>query len=146
MSRKKARDAAVKLIYSAEMNDDFSKEYLDFMLASFECFDIELGQVPLDPESMRFAKDVCYGFAENREMIDQKIGEHSSKWDFQRLGKVDLAILRVAAYEILFRSDIPTSVVVNEAIENAKKYCETDSYRFINGVLGSIAKDGEKVE
>ncbi len=146
MSRKKARDAAVKLIYSAEMNDDFSKEYLDFMLASFECFDVELGQVPLDTDSMQFAKDVCYGFAENRQLIDQKIGEHSSKWDFQRLGKVDLAILRVAAYEILFRSDIPTSVVVNEAIENAKKYCETDSYRFINGVLGSIAKDGEKVE
>lgn len=146
MSRKKARDAAVKIIYSAEINDDFSEEYLDFMLGFFECFDLELGQVPLDSEAIQFAKEVCYGFVQNQQLIDQKIGNHSSKWDFERLGKVDLAILRVAAFEILFRSDIPTSVVVNEAIENAKKYCETDSYRFINGVLGSIAKDRENVE
>lgn len=146
MSRKKARDAAVKIIYSAEIHDDFSEKYLDFMLASFERFDVELGQVPLESEALQFAKEVCYGFVKNQKLIDQKIGDHASKWDFERLGKVDLAILRVAAFEILFRSDIPTSVVVNEAIENAKKYCETDSYRFINGVLGSIAKDRENAE
>lgn len=146
MSRKKARDAAVKILYSADINNDFSDDFIFSMLRNFEYFDIELGQVPLDSESIVFTKEVCFGFKEKQSVIDQKIGEHSSKWDFDRLGRVDLAILRVAVFEILFRSDIPTSVVVNEAIENAKKYCEADSYRFINGVLGSIAKDGEKIE
>lgn len=146
MSRKKARDAAVKILYSAEINNDFSDEFISSMLESFELFDLEIGQAPLDSESLQFTKEVCFGFKEQQSVIDQKIGEHSSKWDFGRLGKVDLAILRVAVFEILFRSDIPTSVVVNEAIENSKKYCEADSYRFVNGVLGSIAKDGEKIE
>lgn len=146
MSRKKARDAAVKILYSAEINNDFSDEFILSMLSGFERFDLDLGQAPLDSESLEFTKEVCFGFKERQEEIDRQIGEHSSKWDFDRLGKVDLSILRVAVFEILYRSDIPTSVVVNEAIENSKKYCEADSYRFVNGVLGSIAKDGEKIE
>ena len=77
------------------------------------------------------------------EEIDQKISEKAEGWSLQRLSKSDLAVLRLATYEILFDEEVPDGVAINEAVELAKSYGGDKSYRFVNGVLASIAKRGE---
>lgn len=73
------------------------------------------------------------------EEIDSKISEVSKGWTIDRIGKVELAILRLAVYEILFDESIPTSVSINEAVELAKKFGPQDSYSFVNGILARFA-------
>ena len=73
------------------------------------------------------------------EEIDAKISEVSKGWTIDRIGKVELAILRLAVYEILFDESIPTSVSINEAVELAKKFGPQDSYSFVNGILARFA-------
>ncbi|MBQ6949818.1 MAG: transcription antitermination factor NusB, partial [Firmicutes bacterium] len=77
----------------------------------------------------------------NNGDIDQKLEEASDRWKVYRLGKVDLAILRVSTAELLYMEDIPASVSINEAVELAKKYGSDESARFINGVLGKVLKE-----
>ena len=74
------------------------------------------------------------------EEIDQMLSEKTTGWSLQRIGKVELAILRLAVYEMLFDDTIPVSVAINEAVELAKKYGAEDSASFINGVLAKFAK------
>jgi N utilization substance protein B len=75
--------------------------------------------------------------------VDRSIIRQLEHWDFSRLNKVDLAILRISAYCLLFQSDIPPSVTIDEAIDIAKEFGTDDSYRFINGVLDGIRKQRE---
>ena len=72
-------------------------------------------------------------------LIDEKIREICQGWRLSRLGKTELAILRLAVYEILYDEDIPTGVAINEAVEIAKIYCSEEAPRFINGVLAKLA-------
>ena len=85
-----------------------------------------------------FAEELALGTIENVETIDEAITEHASNWTFDRIAKVDLAILRLAIYELLFRSDIPPIVSINEAIDLSKVFSNADSKRFINGILDKI--------
>ena len=75
---------------------------------------------------------------ENLAEIDKKLDKHSNKWKIRRLGKSELAILRLAIYEIDYDDDIPEKVAINEAVELAKSYCDENSAGFINGVLSGI--------
>ena len=75
---------------------------------------------------------------ENVEAIDAKIREIASNWDFERIAKIDLSILRMAVYELLFRKDIPPVVTINEAIDLSKQYSAEESRRFVNGVLDRL--------
>lgn len=75
---------------------------------------------------------------ENLAEIDKKLDKHSNKWKIRRLGKSELAILRLAIYEIDYDDDIPEKVAINEAVELAKSYCDDNSAGFINGVLSGI--------
>jgi N utilization substance protein B len=72
--------------------------------------------------------------------IDRHISDQLENWDFNRLARVDCAILRMSVYCLLFQKDIPVSVTIDEAIHIAKEYGSDDSYKFINGVLDAIAK------
>jgi N utilization substance protein B len=81
------------------------------------------------------------GTIEQIDVIDSMIKKHLEHWAFERLRKVDLAILRVGAYSIFYQKDIPAQISIDEAIEIAKEYGSEDSYRFINGVLDGIRKD-----
>lgn len=90
---------------------------------------------------MEYIKDVVNGVSNNIEDIDKKIEKHAKGWKLSRISKVDLAILRLGAYEIEFRKDIPYSVSVNEAVDLAKKYSSKESGSFINGILASVAND-----
>ena len=78
---------------------------------------------------------------ENLSEIDKKLDKHSNKWKIRRLGKSELAILRLAIYEIDYDDDIPEKVAINEAVELAKSYCDDNSAGFINGVLSGIIKE-----
>ena len=85
-----------------------------------------------------FIKDVLQGVVENVKSIDEYIVKYSKDWTIDRMSKIDLAILRVAIFEILYKEDIPSSVSINEAVELAKKYSHADASSFINGILGSV--------
>lgn len=88
-----------------------------------------------------FAEDLVNGTLNQIEAVDGKIRELARNWDFHRIARVDLAILRLAIYELLFRTDIPPVVSINEAIELGKAYSSDESKRFINGILDKM-KDG----
>jgi N utilization substance protein B len=97
-----------------------------------------------------FAEELVVGAIENIQAIDAQITEHASNWTFDRIAKVDLAILRLAIYELLFRTDIPPIVSINEAIDLSKVFSNPDSKRFINGILdkmkGKITRPLRKAE
>ncbi len=84
------------------------------------------------------------GTIDNMEEIDRVIKEAAEHWEMERMAAVDRNILRFAVYEILYRSDIPSAVTINEALEIAKKYSSLESAPFINGLLDRIAKDKKK--
>ena len=85
-----------------------------------------------------FAEELSIGTIENVKAIDAHIIEHANTWTFDRIAKVDLAILRLAIYELLFRTDIPPIVSINEAIDLSKVFSNPDSKRFINGILDKM--------
>jgi len=85
-----------------------------------------------------FAEELALGTIENAEVIDGHINEHANNWTFDRIAKVDLAILRLAIYELLFRTDIPPIVSINEAIDLSKIFSTPDSKRFVNGILDKM--------
>ena len=86
----------------------------------------------------------CEKVQEKLSEIDKVINDNTEGWDTVRMGKVELAILRLAAYEILYDEDIPDSVAINEAVEIAKKYGQESSGAFVNAVLGKIVKSNER--
>lgn len=90
-----------------------------------------------------YAKALFEGVDSKIEELDEIINAYSKGWKTNRLPKVNLAILRLAIYEIKYVDDVPASVAINEAVELAKKYSGEGDYSFINGVLGSVAKGEE---
>lgn len=130
MGRKNAREGAMKLLYQMDMRENYSNELLNLYLENNEYDQKETEYIN---EAIDAVKDVI-------EMIDKHIEENTHGWTINRLARVDLSILRIAVYEILYRKDIPIEVSINEAIEIAKKYSSEDAYRFINGVLGGVVK------
>ncbi|MCR5791467.1 MAG: transcription antitermination factor NusB [Lachnospiraceae bacterium] len=76
----------------------------------------------------------------DREKLDEIINDASRGWDIHRMGKVELTILRLAVYEILFDDDIPVGVAIDQAVELAKKYGQDESSAFVNGILANIAR------
>ena len=80
------------------------------------------------------------GTLENIFPIDEMIRKHLRNWDFSRLNKVDLAVLRMSAYTLMYQQEVPPSIVIDEAIGISKEFGADDSFRFINGVLDGIRK------
>ena len=92
-------------------------------------------------------KDKTYIFekvekiSEKLEEIDAKINEVSEGWKTGRMGKVDLTLILLAVYEMLYEEDVPAKVAINEAVELTKKYGADEDYQFVNGLLGAVARD-----
>jgi N utilization substance protein B len=95
---------------------------------------------PGEKDQYKFGKELAIGAVENIDIIDDLIKKHAVHWPLDRIAIVDLAILRVAIYEMLFRDDIPPIVAMNEAIDIGKLLSTDESGRFLNGVLDSIKK------
>jgi N utilization substance protein B len=88
-----------------------------------------------------FAEELVRGVSEHRGELDALIGEHSEGWTVARMPVVDRTVLRIACFELLYREDVPAAAVVSQAVEAAKELSTEDSSRFVNGVLGKIARE-----
>ncbi len=95
---------------------------------------------PANEQDEEFAGSLVKGVMDNAQEIDAMISEASTGWSVDRMPKVDLSILRIAVYELAFDKSAPQKVVINEAVRIATKYGGEDSPKFINGVLGNIAR------
>lgn len=132
MSRSAIREQAFKLIYSLEIQKrEPVEEQVDLYLESNE---IE------ENDAKEYIKDSAIGVVKYKEEIADLIEKNlKEEWKLDRISKIDLAILKLAIYEIKYK-DIPFKVVINEAVELAKKYGEDSSKNFVNGILASIVK------
>lgn len=134
-SRRKARILAFQALYAWDASSMGFDELLSFSW---------LGEDSLassDEELKTFAGLIVSGTIENIEAVDAAIKRHLEHWAFERLKRVDLAILRVSIYSLLYQKDIPAQITIDEAIEIAKEFGAEDSYRFINGVLDAVWKE-----
>lgn len=142
MSRKVAREIGLKMLFQIDFHRENINEqielFLDHTLEEMKHDDKPIKN--LDEKDILYIRDISQGSVSKLEEIDQKIEQFSKGWTVDRIARVDLAILRLAMYEILYRSDIPNEVSINEAVELAKKYSTEDSGTFINGVLGQVVK------
>ncbi|WP_308567561.1 transcription antitermination factor NusB [uncultured Eubacterium sp.] len=129
MKRSQEREQAFCLVFQSMFNSDSSLEIYEENIAS-------VGE---------YARSVADGVSLKTDDLDNLIEKYSKCWKVKRLPKVNLAILRLAVYEILYVDEVPASVAINEAVELAKKYSGESDYSFINGVLGALVK-GEAAE
>jgi transcription antitermination protein NusB len=126
MKRRTAREKALQALFQIDMTELEPKEALENVLEENENLDDYLEMLVL-------------GFVQHQERIDAAIQENLEKWSFKRLAKVDRNILRLATYELLFVDNVPSKVVINEAIEVAKRFGDDQSSKFINGVLSKVS-------
>lgn len=132
MNRKKSREYLVQLIYQMGITGDSAVEV-------FELF-MEDEEISKDNLDLEYIKISLVGIEENKQDIEGRITAQLVNWKLNRIAKVNLAILKVGVYEIVYKEDIPAKVSINEAIELCKKYSEEKSISFINGVLDKIYK------
>ena len=132
MARSTARAAAMQLIYEQMMGGAGGDDTL-------------LGMLQLNPseDDMAYLTDVVSGVHANQGELDEAIEKHWVDWTLARLARVDLAILRLACYEMKRREDIPASVSINEAVELAHMFSTPEAASFVNGVLGSLLRSGD---
>lgn len=137
MGRRESRDAAVKFLFAYDFTEDKSTDIKILLEDFFGGYD---GCAPKLLEQ-EYIADVVSGTVRNLPEIDGLIGRHAANWSLERMAKMDIAILRIAVYELLNRTDIPDSVTINEAVELAKTYSHEDAGTFVNGILGSIYRE-----
>ena len=130
MQRKNARENAFILIFESVCKKDETAEEI-FTKAT------EIRGLEYDD----YVKEVFFGAYQQSAVIDSAVEKHSKGWKIQRISPVSMAIIRLAAYEIMFCNDIPHKVSINEAIELSKKYDDEKSYAFVNGVLNALATE-----
>lgn len=146
MKRRLAREIAVQCLYHMEMNEVQAEEAVTMLLT--EAAGENEGEVKVkDLEGAKaFVLELVSGTWERKEAIDGLLTEYLKGWQISRLSKVDRQILRLAAYEMIFREDVPGKVAVNEAIELAKHFGTTESGKFVNGVLGKMIQDVDQLK
>jgi transcription antitermination protein NusB len=127
-SRREARRQAIDVLYQADVTGNDPRVVLvEWHSAGRD----------LDP----FAEELVEGVAAKRDEIDSVLLSHAQNWSLERMATLDRNILRVAVHELLHRPDTPPSVAISEAVEIAKRLSTEDSGRFVNGVLGTIARE-----
>jgi N utilization substance protein B len=125
VSRRASRERAVGLLYEAEVKGEPAGE--------------TLAGLPVAPDD--YVCEVVAGVAEHVDGLDEVIRRYARNWDLERMPALDRAILRLAAYELAHRPDVPRNVVINEAVELAKVFSTEESGRFVNGMLSAMAPD-----
>lgn len=137
-SRRKGRILAFQALYCWESAHIPVDELMSFSWLE------NAKQESLDESIACFSRLLIAGTIENIKTVDSHIKKHLQNWDFTRLNRVDLAILRISVYALLFQNDIAPSIVIDEAIGISKEFGTDDSFRFINGVLDAIRRSLEK--
>ncbi len=129
-TRHHARMAVVSLLYAYDLGNKSIADYTDEILEDKK----------IRNKQKEFALELFRGVMDNLSPVDEAIIKHLKDWDFERLGSVERATLRLGAYEIM-NTELDSAVVINEAIEVSKAFGTEQSPKFINGVLDAIAKD-----
>jgi transcription antitermination protein NusB len=132
-SRRKAREYALQMLFQWDITHDTIEQ----IKATFWDSQDEL------EETRAFAEVLASGTISSVEKIDRLIGRHAENWRLDRMAVVDRNILRLATYEFLYDAETPKTVVINEAIEIARRFSSQESPQFINGILDSIRKEVE---
>ena len=129
MGRRELRENIFKLLFMTEFNaaEDLGQQNIQ----------------DLKEKDRVYMQEKLERIREKLPEIDEKLNTVSKGWKTSRMGKVDLSILRLAVYEILFDEDVPTGVAINEAVELAKKFGGDDTPSFVNGLLGRMVKADE---
>ena len=136
MNRSAAREETFKLLYSLEIQKEDLKEQTEIYLENAEIS---------DENTKTYMTNLVEGIEENITTIEEKISENLKKdWKIERISKINLVLLKLAIYEILY-TETPFKVVINEVVELAKKYGDDTSPNFINGILASIVKESENL-
>ena len=135
-TRRLGRELALQVLYALDLNPMDTRR---FLLTFWE-------QNPSPQEARSYAGLLVEGVVARRAELDLLIKSKAQHWALPRMARVDLNLLRLAVYELLYRDDVPKKVVINEAIEVAKKYGSEDSSAFVNGILDEIAVPEGKAE
>lgn len=144
MIRNVAREIAIHLAYELSFTDQTVEELLDRRLtaesfASLSGEDAIYAELPNEKQAA-YIRRLVAGVEEHAAELDGYISKYAVGWSFSRIPLVASAIMRVCMYEILYMPDIPNSAAINEAVEIAKKYETPETVKFINGILGSFAR------
>lgn len=132
-TRRQGRLYATQALYFFDIRDS--------SISVAELCSFEYEDRPIRPKVKDFAVTLIRGSLEHLSEIDEQIEKRSHNWKIERIGHVDKAILRFSIFSLLFQPDVPPSVVIDEAVEIAKLFCEREAYKFINGILDGIIKE-----
>ena len=150
MARITARAAVMQMIYEHLAGGEGGEETLQMVYDELRKDGVpgvdEIRPTEPGEADRAYISRILDGVLSHVTELDEKISAASVNWSLERIAKVDLTILRLATYEILYEDDVPGSVAINEAVELANRYSEPSSGRFINGVLGTILRDNEAAE
>lgn len=129
--RRSGRELAFRLLFQLDVGGGTPSEVFEMARSASEA----------SADVWHFARELARGAWEARPELDPLIEKYASGWTIDRMANADRNLLRLAAFEILHREDIPPSVSINEAVELAKEYSTQDSPKFVNGILGSLVRE-----
>lgn len=146
MKRRIAREIAIQSLYQIQMNEATPQEAVQIAIHEAEHDNesqLDFSGDKIDPV---YIIELVEGTYKNKVSIDELLEEYLKGWAMDRLSRIDREVLRLGAYEMLYRDDVPPKVVVNEAIDLAKHYGTDESGKFVNGVLGKMIKEIDKLK
>lgn len=140
MTRRQLRDSIFKALFRIEFNGEQERqEQLEFHLQELAEQEQE-SMANADASDLEYVRRKVSDIYTHLEEIDEAISTQTEGWTLKRIGKAELAILRLAVYEMNYDDEVPQGVAINEAVELAKMYCDEDAKGFVNAVLGKLAK------
>ena len=143
-SRRRAREFALQALFAVDIGQSTGPVALSALWGAMVDGGPEssgLDAVPAEADEMEFALGIVRGVLDDLQALDARIEAASTNWRLARMPAVDRNILRVGAFELLHRNDVPAPVVINEGLEIAKKFGGSESRAFVNGILDRIAKE-----
>ena len=148
--RRQAREMALQMLYQRELGDAEPAQLLrEFDIHAFRAETADSGASPQASKlALDYARTLVEGSLAHKESIDRLVADQADNWRLERMPVVDRNVLRLAVYELRFQSDVPAVVVIDEAIELAKKFGSEQSGRFVNGILDALRTNlgGQKAD
>ena len=148
MTRSNAREIVAHLIFEMNFTNDPAEQVVDAAMEPdyYESLaqETEIYAERPNQKQLEYIRQTVAGIREKQEELDGFISKYAINWSVSRISKVARAILHVAMYEALYVEDVPVSAAINEAVELARKYEDEDVVAFVNGILGSFAREHEE--
>lgn len=137
-----AREVAMKIAFARLLGGEATyDETIEISYSGTESFENISAHKTRSDEA--FAHELVEGVNEHRAEIDDELNNYLNNWSVDTISKIELTILRIAMYELMFSKQVPQGAIINEAVELAKEYCDDNKHMYINGVLGSYVRDME---